>query len=158
MKSKVTKAFLLLAFIFGLAALAFSLFIYLGPREMFLRMFNTPDAAISVGAVIDWTTLIFEVIMLICYLIAFIVFVKSKTVSPAFVAALILLIVIMTIRLLSPVISILTTRMVAMKGAAYMAAFSSLSSVRNLICGPFSLLALVFYCIAFGSLCVRKNK
>lgn len=157
MKSKVTKVFLLLAFIFGLATFVFTLFIYLGPREMFLRMFNTPDAAISVGAVIDWPTVIFEVIMLICYLIAFIVFVKSRTVSPAFVAGLILLIVIMTIRLLSPVTSILTTRAVAMRGSAYMAAFSSLSSVRNLICGPISLSALVFYCIAFGSMCVRKK-
>lgn len=157
MKSKATKIFLLLAFIFGLATLVFTLFIYLGPREMFMSMLNTPNEAISIGAVIDWTTIIFEVIMLICYLIAFIVFVKSRTVSPAFVAGLILLIVIMTIRLLSPVISIVTTRAVAMKGAAYMAAFSSLSSVRNLICGPVSLSALVFYCIAFGSMCVRKK-
>lgn len=157
MKSKVTKVFLLLAFILGLLTLLLTLFIYLGPREMFMSLLNSPASVMAAGAVINWPAIVLEVIFLICYLIVFIVFVKSKTVTPPFILALILLIVIMTIRLLSPVLSMATTQMAARNGATYLAAFSSLSSVHSLICSPFSLSALVFYCIAFGSMCVRKE-
>ena len=159
MTSKSTKILMGFAFAFGLFTLCASVVFYLIVfcviplfREFSYYNFN------GVLDLIDWSAILCNVLLFICYFIPFLVTLCSKNRRVCFVVSLIMLIIIFVYKVANLVIiSPLIQNFANGRLYSNLTDYYYTKTMHNFVVFPFQTLAFMFFCVAFGTLCIKKD-